>query len=185
MNDTQLNRLKQLLLKSLEGNKDAYKEFLLKTSKILNQYFSKKVFNKSYVEDLIQETLISIHKAKHTYDPAMPILNWIYAIAYRRYIDFIRKDSRIKNFVIYTETFTNFSSNLNYNNEETYDNLNRINSVLEHMSEREQAIIRLLKIEKYSIKEAAKILHLSESALKVAAHRAYKKLKKIQKDYGL
>ncbi len=185
MNEAHLEKLKQLLLKSLEGDKKAYREFLFKTSRILDQYFSKKVFNKSCVEDLTQETLISIHKAKHTYDPKMSILNWIYAIAYRRYIDFVRKDSKIKNFEIHTETFTNFSSNLNYNSEESYDNLNRINSVLEHMSEREKIIIRLLKIEKYSIKEAAKILHLSESALKVAAHRAYKKLKKIQKEYGL
>ncbi len=185
MEHVDLEALKQLLQKSLDGDKEAYKEFLFKTTKVLNQYFSKKIFHKPYIEDLIQETLISIHKAKHTYDPHMPILKWIHAIAYRRYIDFIRKNSRIKNFEISTETFTNFSSNIDYHSEEAYDNLNRINSLLTHMTEREKHIIRLLKIEKYSIKEAAKILHLSESALKVAAHRAYKKLKKLQKDYGL
>jgi RNA polymerase sigma-70 factor (ECF subfamily) len=53
------------------------------------------------------------------------------------------------------------------------------------MSERERKIITLLKIENYSIKEAAKILNLSESALKVAAHRAYKKIKKLLKENEL
>jgi len=47
------------------------------------------------------------------------------------------------------------------------------------MTEREKKIITLLKLENYSIKDAAKILNLSESAVKVAAHRAYKKIKKI------
>ncbi|GIX41658.1 MAG: DNA-directed RNA polymerase sigma-70 factor [Leptospiraceae bacterium] len=177
--------LKELLIQSLEGDQNAYKNFLLEVSKILKSYFSSKVFDQTVVEDLIQETLISIHKARHTYDPSLPVLNWIFAIAYRRYIDYVRKDARIKKYEHSTETFQHISSNLIYKSEEQYDNQNRINSILEHMTEREKKIITLLKIENYSIKEAAKILNLSESALKVAAHRAYKKIKKILKENDL
>jgi RNA polymerase sigma-70 factor (ECF subfamily) len=101
------------------------------------------------------------------------------SIAYRRYVDYVRKDIRIKKFEISTETFNQYASNVRYKTEENYDNQERIKSILELMTEREKKIITLLKLENYSIKDAAKILNLSESAMKVAAHRAYKKIKKI------
>jgi RNA polymerase sigma-70 factor (ECF subfamily) len=185
MDNINANRLKELLIQAQEGNKDSYKKFLLETTNILKSYFYQRVNDNNFIEDLIQETLISIHKALPTYDPTLPVLNWIYTIAYRRYIDFVRKDARIKKNEYSTETFYQYSSNITYKSQENYENQNRIKSVLDRMSERERKIITLLKIENYSIKEAAKILNLSESALKVAAHRAYKKIKKLLKENEL
>jgi len=185
MDNINVNRLKELLIQAQEGNQDSYKKFLLETTNILKSYFYQRVNDHNFIEDLIQETLISIHKALPTYDPTLPVLNWIYTIAYRRYIDFVRKDARIKKNEYSTETFYQYSSNITYKSQENYENQNRIKSVLDRMSERERKIITLLKIENYSIKEAAKILNLSESALKVAAHRAYKKIKKLLKENEL
>lgn len=33
------------------------------------------------VEDLVQETFLQIHRARHTYDPAFPVMPWVLAIA--------------------------------------------------------------------------------------------------------
>jgi len=179
MENIDISELKNLMLQALEGDQDSYKKFLMNTSKLLKNYFYTKVYDQTVIEDLAQETLISIHKAKHTYDPKLSISNWILSIAYRRYVDYVRKDIRIKKFEISTETFNLYASNVRYKTEENYDNQERIKSILELMTEREKKIITLLKLENYSIKDAAKILNLSESAVKVAAHRAYKKIKKI------
>ncbi len=35
----------------------------------------------SRVEDLVQETFLQIHRARHTYDPSYPVMPWILAIA--------------------------------------------------------------------------------------------------------
>jgi RNA polymerase sigma-70 factor (ECF subfamily) len=47
------------------------------------------------VEDVVQETLISVHKARHTYDPARPFAPWFYAIASHRVVDVFRRDRRV------------------------------------------------------------------------------------------
>ena len=44
----------------------------------------------SEVDDLLQEILISIHKARHTYDGERPYKPWAYAIAKFRLQDYLR-----------------------------------------------------------------------------------------------
>jgi RNA polymerase sigma-70 factor (ECF subfamily) len=43
------------------------------------------------VEDLVQETLIALHKRRHTYDRSQPLTPWVYAIARYRLIDYLRR----------------------------------------------------------------------------------------------
>lgn len=172
-------KLKELMIRSLNGDQDAYKTLLQEFIIILEKYFQKKVQNPSDIDDLIQETLISIHKARHTYDSKLSLLSWAYSIAYCRYIDFIRKTSKIKKNEVQFETFpediTNKEKDMNY----LYEEKNRMESVLNKLSEKERKIFTLLKIEKFSIREVSKKMEMSESALKVAAHRIYKKIRKL------
>ena len=46
------------------------------------------------VDDVVQEVLITIHRARATYDPARPFLPWLRAIAQRRAIDGLRRSGR-------------------------------------------------------------------------------------------
>lgn len=46
------------------------------------------------VDDVVQETLLTLHHARHTYDPALPFLPWLRAIARRRAIDALRRQGR-------------------------------------------------------------------------------------------
>ncbi|MFN3604534.1 MAG: sigma-70 family RNA polymerase sigma factor [Leptonema sp. (in: bacteria)] len=177
--DFEEQKLKELLLQSLKGNQLAYKTFLEELISILKKYFSKKIQNQTDVDDLIQETLISIHKALHTFDKSLPLYKWVYTIAYYKYIDYIRKNSKIKKNEIQWETFTEIPTKLEKEAILSYENANRIESVLNLLTNKEKKIFQLLKIEKFSIREAAKELNVSEGALKVAAHRVYKKIKKL------
>jgi RNA polymerase sigma-70 factor (ECF subfamily) len=45
-------------------------------------------------EDLLQDTFLRIHRARHTYDPALPVLPWAYAIARHAYLTDLRRRSR-------------------------------------------------------------------------------------------
>ncbi|GEP03171.1 DNA-directed RNA polymerase sigma-70 factor [Methylobacterium oxalidis] len=46
------------------------------------------------VDDVVQEALLTIHRARATYDPARPFLPWLRAIAQRRAVDALRRQSR-------------------------------------------------------------------------------------------
>ncbi len=46
------------------------------------------------IDDVVQETLLTVHRARATYDPARPFLPWLRAIAQRRAIDALRRTGR-------------------------------------------------------------------------------------------
>ncbi len=173
------SRLKKLLIESIEGNRKSYELFLKEIQIIFVNFLKNKIREKENIEDLVQEILISIHNGRHTYDSSLPVLNWIFSIAYRRYVDFLRKKERINKYEFYTETFEQFQTNIYLDNEDRFIERDKINRILDKMPEKDRKIIQLLKFENYSIREISKILGKSESAVKVAAHRAYKKLKNI------
>lgn len=46
------------------------------------------------VDDAVQDTLITLHRARASYDPSRPFLPWLRAIAQRRAIDAMRRAGR-------------------------------------------------------------------------------------------
>ena len=48
----------------------------------------------SQLDDLVQDVLLAIHRARHTYDPAQPFSPWLRTIAQRRAIDLLRRNAR-------------------------------------------------------------------------------------------
>ena len=46
------------------------------------------------VEDVVQDVLLTLHRVRHTYDPARPFTAWLGAIAHRRSIDALRRKVR-------------------------------------------------------------------------------------------
>jgi len=75
---------------SLAGNQRAYAYLAQKTSRLLRPFLAKRLSFGNEVDDLIQEILISIHKARHTYDGNRPLQAVAFAIAKFRLQDFLR-----------------------------------------------------------------------------------------------
>ncbi len=168
------SELQALFKEALEGNQKKYSDFLLINTKILRGFVKKRIALND-VEDVVQEILISIHKARHTYDGIGPIMPWIFAIARFRIADYLRK------------TYSNIRFE-NCDFEELCEILpdvtiegrgdEYIDDILKNAPSREKTIITMMHIEEYSVKEVAAYLKMTESAVKVAAHRAIKKIKK-------
>src|SRR5262249_59729668 len=47
------------------------------------------------LEDVVQDVLVTVHRVRHTYDPARPFEPWLAAIVERRSIDALRRRGRI------------------------------------------------------------------------------------------
>jgi len=168
--------------KSQNGDHNAYRKLLSEISIPLKNYLNSRLFNKHIIEDVLQETLLAIHKARHTYDIKQPFEHWMYGIARHKLIDAIRKETRLQKREISSTEFETFLSNPTNNiNEEWSKDLEK---ALNSLPNKQKTIITLAKIEGYSMAEVANKMDMSEAAVKVSAHRAYKKLKTWLVNYG-
>jgi RNA polymerase sigma-70 factor (ECF subfamily) len=79
-----------LMARSQQGDSAAHEAVLRFCLTWLTRYFSGKI-HADHVQDLVQETLISIHSKSASYDPTRPFLPWLAAIARYRWIDRLRK----------------------------------------------------------------------------------------------
>ena len=167
--------LEGLMRRALAGDKAAYTELLRETARLLRPYFSKRLSFESEVDDLLQETLISIHKARHTYDGQRPYKPWVYAIAKFRLQDFLRVHYADQ--LRHAQELSGLESDQQDDVTVTGISYESISAEVEKLPEKQAAIVRLMHHDGYTAREVAEKLGMSESAVKVAAHRAYKILR--------
>ncbi|HMC12778.1 MAG TPA: sigma-70 family RNA polymerase sigma factor [Gallionellaceae bacterium] len=167
--------LEELMRQSLEGDKRAYAELLRETVRFLRPFLSKRLSFDSEVEDLLQEILISIHKARHTHDGQRPYKPWVYAIAKFRLQDYLRMHyaDQLRHAVDITE----LENNLHVDVTESAISYESISGEVHKLPEKQATILQLMHQDGYTAKEVAEKLGMTESAVKVSAHRAYKVLR--------
>lgn len=169
-------RLADWMIKAQEGDRSAYDTLLREISQMLRGFFGSRAECNEAADDLVQETLVSIHRARHTYMSDRPFAPWMYAIARCRLADHWRKGSRRVQQI-----------SMDGGLDSTFDQaepvltesplLDQVRASLAELPERQRTIVQLLKLDGLSIKEAARRLNMTEAALKVAAHRAYERLR--------
>ena len=158
-----------------DGDKKAYADVLSESTLLLRGFISKKINNFDDVEDVVQEILISLHNSRHTYDGTRPFKPWLFAIAKFRLYDYLRKiyKKAENECELEQENLENFSEDVT----EHVGEYEELYEEIEKLPKTQRSIIELMKIEGYTAKEVAIKLQMSESAVKVSAHRTYKKLK--------
>ncbi len=161
--------LRQLMRRSQTGDKQAYAVLLEQVGKWLERYFRTKIAPDA-VDDLVQETLISLHRKRSSYDPSRPFLPWIAAIARYRWVDRLRQTYRHQ-----AEELGDYDA-AQEGHEDVVSAKISIERLLNQLSESQAEAIRLVKIEGHSIAETGHITGQSESLVKVNIHRGLKKL---------
>lgn len=171
-------RFSELMTKAQSGDSNAYHLLLSGLGEFLQNYLKRKIFDEKDREDIMQDCLISVHKSRHTYDPQKSFMSWFLAITQYKCIDYYRK-----------KKFTEEEINLNTleTSFEVQDDsvLEDVQSALDKIDPTQRQVVDLLKFQGLKIKEVSIKTGLSESNVKVIAHRAYKELKKhLQAKYG-
>ena len=161
------------------GDREAYRRLLGEIAPYLRSLAARRMQNRGDVEDAVQETLLTVHAVRRTYDPARPFGPWLVAIANRRIIDALRRRARAAAretpFEAEHETFAAPESNYH----EAASEARMLRDAVESLPAGQREAIRLLKLKEMSLKEAAAASGMSVAALKVATHRALKRLRKM------
>jgi RNA polymerase sigma-70 factor (ECF subfamily) len=169
------NNLEELMKQSLNGDQRAYAELLQASARMLRPLLSRRLSHANEVDDLMQEILISIHKARHTFDGNRPYKPWAWAIAKFRLQDYWR--AHYADQLRHALDLDDLEKSLPDVVTESSINYESIQAEVEKLPEKQAAILQLMHRDGYTAREAAQKLGMNESAVKVAAHRAYKVLR--------
>ena len=166
--------IKILFIESQAGDQNSYRELLTTLSPWIQQKVRSKVFKTDDCEDLVQETLVSIHKALHTYDSSYDPAPWVYAITKRRIIDYIRKTMRKNEFI----SENNEQAVTNHIGIANIESVREKFELLKDLPENLLRPILLTKIIGHSTSEAAQILNIKENALRTRLSRGFRLIEK-------
>lgn len=172
--DDSLGRLMQA---AQQGNVAAYRQLLHAVTPRIRRIVAHRraFFEHEDVEDLVQDILLSLHSVRRTYDPQRPFMPWLLAIIRNRLVDAARKSQRTREVLVggADVTFPDPATN-----PKRGDDLEALGEAVRMLPTGQRQAIELLKIEGFSLREAAAISGTTIAALKVATHRAMAALRR-------
>ena len=180
----QVREWSKLMAQAQDGNREAYRKLLEGVTPYLRSLAVRCFKQPTDLEDVVQDILLTVHMLRHAFDPARPFGPWLLAIANRRIIDRLRRDTRRRarevELSIEHETFADPETNLH---KQTLGEA-ALGQAIEKLPPDQRQTITMLKLSEMSLKEAAAASGRSIPALKVATHRAIKSLRRLLKSQG-
>lgn len=175
--------LSALAALSQRGDHEAYRLFLRRVDGLVQTFAANSLrrFGCSDEEasrDIAQDILLAIHSKRATYDPGRFFLPWMYAIARYKVIDWLRGQRLLRGTFV-SEGDIEFVSSAHVENDSIDAAGLDVESVLASLPEKQENVLREVKINGLSMREASHKLGISESDVKVSVHRAMKSLKEI------
>lgn len=161
-----------------DGDRAAYDQLLREVVPFIRAVVATQHRRPDRVEDVVQDVLLTLHRVRHTYDPARPFRPWLAAIARRRSIDLLRRRGRTDAMEIADdpayETFADPAANREI---EAAQNTAGLGGAIAALPPSQREAIELLKLKEMSLAEASRASGKSATALKVNVHRAIKALR--------
>lgn len=161
-----------LMVAALAGSAPAYRLLLEACAQRLRKYFGRRVGDgSSDVEDLVQETLVAIHRRRASYDPALPFTAWLHAIARYKLIDNLRRRGLARQVplddAVDIAASDDFAACL-----AAID----VERLLAELPEKHRTAIQLTRIDGHSVDEAAAMSGQSQSGIKIGIYRGIRRL---------
>ncbi|WP_263262953.1 sigma-70 family RNA polymerase sigma factor [Pseudomonas sp. RIT-PI-S] len=169
-------QLRALLLRGMAGDAGAYRQFLASLGAHLRGYLRRRLAQRpAEVEDLLQEVLLAVHNARHTYHDDQPLTAWVQAIARYKLADHFRAFARreaLHQPLDHDEDTELFA----FSDDEPAQASRDLGLLLQRLPDRQRLPIMHVKLEGRSVEDTARLTGLSSSAVKVGIHRGLKAL---------
>jgi RNA polymerase sigma factor (sigma-70 family) len=173
-------RRSALMAAAQAGDATAYATLLRDSVPLIKQAARRQGVPADRVDDVVQDVLLTIHRARATYDPKRPFDAWLRVIAERRAIDLLRQtrrqDAREINAPLAFESYADHAADPAQGLEHA-DAAGRVDKALATLPAGQREAVQTLVLEERSLEEAAAATNRSKGALKVNLHRALKALR--------
>ena len=140
-------------------------------------YLLRQTHDRARAEDLLQQTMLHIHRARARFLPGAEVTPWAFAIARRLVVDGVRRDRRE---VLADDGEPDAGASLDPGADDlvhAQEIADRMQQALAGLPASQRAAFELIKQEGLSVAEAAQVLGTTVSAVKLRAHRAYEALR--------
>jgi RNA polymerase sigma-70 factor (ECF subfamily) len=140
----------------------------------------------SAIDDVVQDVLLTVHRALATYDPARPFLPWLRAITVRRAIDALRSHGRRGAREVHDEqAYLNHAEDQPDLFELTgrLGEAARLRAAIATLPPRQREAVEIIGLREHSLEQAANATGSTKGALKVNFFRALRSLRdRLQRD---
>lgn len=171
------SRWSTLMIRAHAGSESDYQQLLSELANVIHAYLRKRLGNQHFIEDCVQESLLAIHRARHTYDPKRPFRPWFFTIVRHKMIDYLRHKNTCRKIIERHQQQADIRNQQIQSNilEDSIDNGSLLNALPTQYKE----VLTLTKLLGFTGAETAKQLGITEGAVKVRVHRAINKLRQI------
>lgn len=162
--DADERRWSEYMAAAHRGDSRLYERLLHELASVIAAYVRSRFGTVFYTEDCVQECLLAIHNARHTYDPSRPFRPWLFAIVRNKTVDLLRR----------SYASNRIPSGSGGSQAVASDPPAEIEAgeILTSLKPEFRNALTLTKIIGYSINEAAQRSGISETAMKSRVSRA-------------
>ena len=158
------------------GDKRLYERLLTELAPVIERYVRSRFGALTFTEDCVQECLLAIHNARHTYDPNRPFRPWFFTIVRNRTIDLLRKSWSHQ-----AATAADLEASESVAVTGPLEDIEAAR-ILDQLKPQFRNALTLTKLFGYSVNEAAERSGISESAMKSRVSRALKAAEQLLKE---
>ncbi|MBM3594069.1 MAG: RNA polymerase sigma factor [Alphaproteobacteria bacterium] len=173
-------RWSRLMAAAQAGDRRAYDKLLRECLPLLRQICRGRLRDATEAEDAVQDTLLTIHRARASYDASRPFRPWLVAITERRALDRIRARGRRSG----RESALELAADLPAPTGSADAALDaeraaaKLRDAVQGLPESQRTALGLTKLQDLTLQEASVRSGMSIGAIKVATHRAVQTLRR-------
>jgi RNA polymerase sigma-70 factor (ECF subfamily) len=164
------------------GDDTAFAELYAAIAPGLTRYLGRRLRDKAILPDLVQDTLLRVHRARRSFVRGAPVMPWVLTIAHRQLIDWHRLQGREEQ--VDADRLDRFADHATASVHPSGEEMVAVREVAECLdralaavSEPQRAALRLVKGEGLSLSEAATALGTTTTGVKLRTHRACRVLR--------
>jgi RNA polymerase sigma-70 factor (ECF subfamily) len=153
----------------------------------LQSFLLRYTHDRARIEDVIQQTMLQIHRARGRFTLGGQVVPWAFAIARRLLIDMHRRGGREVLAPTSDESLTELMAALDAPADDVAIAKEvgaRLAEELARLPENQRVAFELIKQDGLSVAEAAQVLGTTVAAVKLRAHRAYEALRAVLAELG-
>ena len=161
-----------------QGSQAAFEELYMRYKDPLFYYCKKYLHDETEAEDIVQDIFLQLWVSRDTLQIASSFSGYIYTVAYHSVLQLLRQfniHSRYAQYIlIHAKEETNETEDAIIDKDYTV----LFNQMMEQLSPKQKEVFRLSRIEGYTYKQIAEVMHLSVETVQEHASLALKKIKK-------